>query len=271
MKRLCVLVCATLATSQAMAGSVTISSSNHDNTIFSGGTTNSLGAGIGMFAGTDANGASGVKRGLVSFDIKDNVPAGSTIQSVTLTLTLAQVAGAGSNFTGGDATPREIDLHRVTASWGEGTAGSGQPITADGQGFAAGNGDATWTDRSFSPSTPVAWTNAGGDFAAAVSAAQTVGNPHNNTTQFTWSGAGMVADVQAWLNGADANNFGWILINTDETDAKTFRAFFTREQGGLTAPTLAITYLPAPEPNTALLAAIGVLVAAIQRIRSNRG
>lgn len=229
--RALLLSAAVLTVSPSIAATVTITTSNHDNTIFSNGTANSLGGGVGMFAGTDANGVLGVKRALVSFDVAHNVPFGSIIQSVTLTMTLAQVAGAGSNFTGGDATPRENDLHKVTTSWGEGTAGQGQPITLDGQGFAAGNGDATWTDRSFSAMTPTAWSTAGGDYSSTVSGSQIVGNPHNNTTQFTWSGPGMVADVQSWLNSGDTNNFGWILLNTDETDPKTFRAFFTREQG----------------------------------------
>ncbi len=236
---------ACLATAPSQATTVSLTGSNHDTTIFSGGTTNSLGAGVGMFVGTDANGALGVKRALVSFDVAHNVPSGSIIQTVTLTLTLGQVAGAGPTFTGGDTTPREIDLHKVTASWGEGTTGQGNPITLDGHGFAAGDGDATWADRAFSATTPLAWNTAGGDFSSTISGSQIIGNPHNNTTQFTWSGPGMVADVQSWLNSGDTNNFGWILVNTDETDSKTFRAFFTRESSTL-QPSLTIIYVPEP-------------------------
>src|SRR5690242_9869223 len=101
MKRLCVVFCAAaVAATPSFAATIQITASNHDNTIFSNGTSNGLGGGIAMFSGTDGNSTVGVKRALVSFDIASNVPAGSTIQGVSLTLTLAQVAGAGSNFSG---------------------------------------------------------------------------------------------------------------------------------------------------------------------------
>ncbi len=135
-----------------LASTVTITSS-HDTTIFKLNGSNSLGGGIGMFAGTDGNGADGDHRALVSFDIAGSVPAGSTITSVTLGLTLGMVAGGAGTAGSGDPTPREIDLHKVTTAWGEGTAGAGTTqIGGTGQGFAAGTGDATWTDSAF-PST----------------------------------------------------------------------------------------------------------------------
>ena len=89
-----------------------------------------------MFAGTDGVGSP--RRGLIEFDIAGNVPAGSTINAVQLTLFLGQVAGS-------DTTPRTIELHRLTADWGEGTTGSGSTmIGGTGQGFQANAGDATW-------------------------------------------------------------------------------------------------------------------------------
>jgi hypothetical protein len=270
-----------LAATPALAGSVTITS-NHDTTLFKSTGSNSLGAGIGMYAGTDANGASGDHRALISFDIA-GIPglAGKTITGVSLGLTLGAVAGGGSPGTG-DQTPREIDLHRVTTAWGEGIAGSGTTqIGGTGQGFAAGNGDATWPDSSFSASSPVHWNSftdpnqlGGGDFSSTVSASQTVGNPSNFTTQFTWgSTAAMVADVQSWLD-TPATNFGWTLVNTDETDARTFRAFFTRDAATVPSqaafiPQLTITFVPEPATLTSLL--VGALgFAAVARRRKRR-
>lgn len=264
------LACGLMAHTSVASTTVLITNSNHDNTIFTAGDF-SLGGGVGTFVGTDANGSSGDKRGLVSFDIIDNVPAGSIIQSVTFTLTLAQVAGSGMTMMGGDATPREIDLHKVTASWGEGTAGAGQPITSDGMGFVASDGDATWTSRFYSVTTPTNWTTPGGDYASTVSGLQTVGNPHNNSTAFTWTGAQMAADVQSWRNSGDTNNFGWILINTNETDLKTFRAFWTREAASTQStaafvPTLSVTYVPEPATGTLLLVgSIGLVAVAWRR------
>ncbi len=256
------LIVACAVSVPAYAASVTITS-NHDTTMFKANGSNSLGAGIGMYAGTDGNGAAGSHRALVSFDIAGSVPAGSTITGVSLGLTLGAVAG-GSAPGSGDATPREIDLHRVTTAWGEGTAGvGGTQIGGTGQGFAASTGDATWTDSAF-PSTAWATPGGGGDFSGTVSASQIVGNPPNFTTQFTWgSTASMISDVQSWLN-TPATNFGWVLINTDETDAKTFRAFFTREAATVPSqaafvPALTITYVPVPEPATVTTLLLGFL------------
>src|SRR5205085_1898125 len=91
-----------------------------DASIFSTNLNNSLGAGPGMFVGTDTNGQK--MRSLLRFDVAANVPAGATITDVKLTLHLGQVAGGSGS--GGDTTPRTIELHRLTQSWGEGTTGS---------------------------------------------------------------------------------------------------------------------------------------------------
>ncbi len=257
----------------AFAGSVTITS-NHDTTILNTNGSSSLGGGIGMFAGTNGNGADGDHRALISFDVAGNVPAGSTITGVSLTLTLAMVAGGAGTAGAGDSLPREIDLHRVTKSWGEGTAGAGTTqLNGTGQGFAASTGDATWTDSAF-PSTNWNTVGGGGDFSNTVSASQIVGNPPNFTTPFTWgSTATMVSDVQSWLDDP-AENFGWTLINTDEADSRTFRAFFTREAANVPSeaafiPALTINFVPEPSTRTAfLLGALGF--AAVMWRRSHR-
>ena len=216
-----------------------------DATIFQIPANNSNGAGPGMFAGTDGVGSP--RRGLIEFDIAGNVPAGSTINAVQLTLFLGQVAGS-------DATPRTIELHRLTADWGEGTTGSGSTmIGGTGQGFPANAGDATWNARFF-PGT--LWATPGGDFAASASASTIVDQDINDPYQWLTTAA-LVIDVQGWLN-APATNFGWALINAEENISQDSRAFYTRDfSNAAFHPQLQIDFTPAvvPAPATLLLIA----------------
>jgi hypothetical protein len=242
-----------LAGKNSLANVIPIGAS-HDTTIFANAADNSDGGAFAIFAGTDKN--SSVRRALLQFDIAGNIPAGSTITGVQLTLSLAQVAG---NATTGTAT---IGLHRLTASWGEGITGAGQPLNGLGQGFAAGNGDATWSDRFFSSGSPTTWATAGGDSVATTSASATIGATVN--TAYTWAPtAALVSDVQGWLDNPGTND-GWLLQNSDETDAQTFRAFYTREESNTALqPQLQVTFATVPEPTAALtlgLAATGLLL-----------
>ena len=216
---------------------------SHDNTMFNYGdipapgavgTPNSgdlsNGAGDGIFAGRTLT--NGVRRGLIMFDLS-SIPAGSTITTATLSLVCIR---AGSTF-----TVRE-DLHRLIASWGE--AGS---ISDGGGGGAAQAGDATWLYRFYTSSS---WTTPGGDFSATVSATAQVGLPDT----YTWSGPGLLADVQGWVN-VPATNFGWIVVGEEVpvfvTEAigaapiSTVKMFGSRENTLPQArPVLSVTYTP---------------------------
>ncbi len=157
----------TLATVANIGGAndANIDNDIKDATIFEGDPENSNGAGPGMFAGTD--GTSAPLRGLIQFDIADNIPAGATIFGVQLELSLGKVAGSGGGGGPGAGTvTSNIELHKLTTAWGEGTTGAGlTQIGGTGQGFAAGPGDATWNASSY-PNTP--WTTPGGDFSSTV-------------------------------------------------------------------------------------------------------
>src|SRR5256885_7760631 len=98
----------------ARADSVTIGAAK-DNTIFQSNVNNSLGAGQAIFAGN--SGQSSPRRGLIDFDIAGSIPAGSTINSVQMTLYLNSIAG-------GSAGRPSVHLYRLSNDWGEGTAGS---------------------------------------------------------------------------------------------------------------------------------------------------
>jgi len=226
----------------------------HDNTIFQSNVNNSLGGGQAIFAGTNAQ--LSPRRGLIDFDIAGSIPAGSTINSVQMTLFLNSVAG------GSTASPT-IHLYRVSDDWGEGTAGSSvNGAGGVGQGLAAGEGDATWNARHFSATTPTLWNMAGGDFAPSDSAALTIVGTTLNAP-YTWqSTPAMVADVQSWLNDS-STNFGW-LLRSDEGSASSVRGFWTREAArtGQNAfvPQLRVTYTAVPEPGAVSLLIVGCLL-----------
>ena len=171
-----------------------------------------------MFAGklgTMAVGMEGfLRRAVMEFNVAGNVPAGSTINSVTLTFTVTMSP---------DAINRTNTLHKLTSDWGEGTsAGAGNESAGD----PATAGDATWRHTFFPNQT---WGTLGGDFVALESASEDIAGAGPYLFGTT---AGMVADVQAWLDD-DSTNFGWILRG-DEVNFPTARQFACREN--LTVP-----------------------------------
>jgi hypothetical protein len=200
-----------------------------DNTLYEfdpaeGDHSNALGN--HFFAGETAQGE--LRRGVLAFDIAGNIPAGSTILGVTLSLNMSR--------TGSD-TPRNVELHKLLADWGEGTSvAPGE----EGDGAPATTNDATWRHRFFDT---IFWTTEGGDLSGTVSASQSVGT----VGVYTWSSSQMVADVQSWLDNP-ATNFGWLVLG-DESDILTAKRFDTRESAS--PPVLTIQYTrvtPRPRP-----------------------
>jgi spore coat protein A len=210
----------------AIADVVNINPSK-DNTLYEyvpadGDLSNALGD--HFFTGETA--MSELRRGVIAFDIAGNVPAGSTITSVTLSLNMSRTPSG---------TARTVELHRLLADWGEGTS---QASGEEGIGAPATPNDATWRHRFFDT---IFWTTEGGDFSATVSASQSVGA----IGSYTWSSAQMAADVQSWLDNP-AINFGW-LVRGDESGSATAKRFDTRESAS--PPVLTIQYTaPTPSP-----------------------
>ncbi len=190
----------------------------------SGAQDNNLGAATTLIAGGVAT--SEKSRSLLVFDIAGSVPAGATITSVQLQLTVTKAAfGAGSNFA----------LHRALSDWGEGAG------TGDG-GRLAVTGEASFNHR-FAPST--AWGQPGGQSGVDYSAAASGSTFVNQVGTYTWqSGDQLIADVQGWLDG-EAPNHGWFLISDAETTARTARRFGSREHG-VSPPMLTIDFTPPP-------------------------
>lgn len=211
---------------------------SHDNTLYESETgAFSNGAGMHFFAGNSSSDKT--FRGLLSFDVAANVPSGATINSVRLTLHMSKTIS-------GDQT---VSLHRTSADWGEAGSDAAQN---EGGGIAPMPGDATWIHTSFPSSF---WMNPGGDFEAAPSAMQTIGS---SLGYYTWeSPAGMVADVQSWLDDPNSN-FGWTLVGNEGTTT-TAKRFDTRENPTLAnRPLLTIDFTPIPEPATLPLLLLGL-------------
>jgi len=231
---LAALLCTAPAARAANFSSSVAVVAGHDATLYepSGGVAN--GAGSYLFTGITDDGF--LRRALVWFDVASAIPAGATITGATVTLTLSRTRT-------NDLT---VELHRETAAWGEGT--SDAPLE-EGMGTVATEGDATWT-YSFYPT--VSWSSPGGDFAALPSATLVVG--HQNGA-YSWTGAGLAADVQAWLDGTP--NDGWIVIA--QTDAlRETKRFNSRENSdAATRPVLTVTFTT-PTSNGACCATSGV-------------
>ncbi|MFO0945162.1 MAG: DNRLRE domain-containing protein [Planctomycetota bacterium] len=219
--------------------------SNGQGDIFVG-RTNQDGQGIATIS---------IRRGLIAFDIASVIPAGSIIQSVSLTL--RDVMGLN-----GDPTVR---LHRVSKDWGEGSS-----FFSGGVGAPAASGDATWLYtyyNSLDPTASSAWATPGGDYSSTVSASAVIYDDLGGGQLFTWSSAidqQMLFDVQDWLD-IPGSNFGWILLG-DESRGQTAKRLNSGESA--TPPLLSITYTTAvPEASTLFLSASGLLVLSLGRLR----
>jgi hypothetical protein len=192
-----------------------------DNTLYqdaSGSLSN--GAGAYLFAGKTNNGS--IRRGLVYFNLSGSIPKNSTISSVTVKLTMSKTAAGATN----------VSLHKVLASWGEGTSNAD---ANEGGGATATTDDATWVHRFFNT---VNWTTQGGDFSSTPSATLSIGGV--GSYQFV-STPELVADVQGWMNDSTTNN-GWIIIG-DESANQTAKRFDSRENASPAGrPTLIVQY-----------------------------
>jgi len=205
-------------------GATAILNPSQDTTLAADFPDNGSGACDSIFAGTTDNGAA--RRALLRFDLASEVPPGSIINRVTLTMAVTR---------GGNHADAVMALHAVTTPWGEGTNGCG--VRGGGQGEPAVSGAATWNEAA---AGITAWGSAGGDYLPTASGSTLV-----NTTSPVWDSAvagngAMVSDVQAWLDAPTAND-GWVLIG-DEANPTTTRRFDSREGGS--PPALVVDFTP---------------------------
>lgn len=186
----------------------------------SGQLTNDGGANI--FIGKTA--FNDIRRSLLKFDLSA-IPANALVVEARMQVSVLQSVLI-------DLAP--TSLHRVTASWTEGTTNAGSP---GGQGTQATTGDTTWIYREY---TSVRWATPGGDFDATPLA--TAGISFNGTFSIGPSAA-MNANVQDWLAGAP--NHGW-LLRTDELTIQDARRLGSRQNSNASLrPRLVVVYVPA--------------------------
>jgi hypothetical protein len=221
----------TLAATVALVATGVISSAESvalnpvaDTTLLGSRPTNNLGRSANLLSGTVMNGAR--NRALLRFDPAGRIPPGSSIRSVKLVLTVVATS----------APEAEYGLHRMQVEWTEGT-GTGN------QGQPAKTGDPTFTHHRFDT---VAWHAPGAtapeDYAAMPGAVATAAGPG----PVTFSGPGLVADVQSWLD-APAGNFGWLILCRQES-RNSSRRFASREDTKGRQPVLVVEHTPPKGP-----------------------
>lgn len=192
---------------------------DRDNSLYED-PTGALSNGVGEFLYLGYTGNLELRRALVHFDL-GAIPAGATLLSASLGFFVDR-AGRG---------PDTVDLHRVNESWGEGTS---LALGGGGRGTASTTGDATWIHRSF-PNQP--WIAPGGSFELL---------PSDSTMApffgaFSFSGPGLVSDLQAWVDGTRPNH-GWVLRGTEFLPLSARRVGSRESQTPSRRPTLTITY-----------------------------
>ena len=194
-------VCAAIATIDAI--------NIQDNTVAEDFPDNSSGTCDSIFAGNTDNGFA--RRALIRFDVGAQIPPGSIINSVTLTLTVTR---------GGNNADSTMTLHPITAAWVEGIEGCG--VRGGGQGEPS-TGGVTWNSQ------PGFGVSSGS--APIVEANDAVWN----------STAAMVADVQGWIDNPGSNN-GWMVIGDEASTTKNARRFDSSEGGFV--PQLVVDFTP---------------------------
>jgi hypothetical protein len=215
------------------------------NTIRNNGSI-SLGTGGSNQIGKASTTTGDFFRSLAGFDISA-IPAGSTIDSVTLTL-FPRNNGTAANTV--DAL-FEIEVHQLIGS-----------ITEAGS---------TWANRE--NTGPVAWTTPGGDFSATVLSSLSA-NPRTlvtNASSYTFSSTSdFVTAAQGALDGS-GTLYMILLAPVMEAGSVVNRFDFASDDtAGIGAPMLTVNYT-VPEPNTiSLLAGMGVAGIALQVLRRRK-
>jgi len=168
------------------------------------------------------------RRSLLAFDLSE-IPAGATITDVSLTLTVGKRGPRASSIS------YDLLLHRLTASWSEG------PFDGGGQGADPTDEDVTYGFRQFDGEP---WQNRGGDFLETPSATFPVDGTVGRNSKVVITGAGMVADIQAWINDPSQNH-GWMMRGGEASNLNGGTIHFFGRQDNLPADLpaqLAVSY-----------------------------
>ncbi|HEY7374896.1 MAG TPA: DNRLRE domain-containing protein [Polyangia bacterium] len=181
---------------------------------------------------TGMNGQGGLMRGLVRFTMPPELQGRVTVSAVTMTMVTRGLGMTDSN----PPTAATAALRATAVAWSEGTGfGDGQAANTVGQ--ACGATGATWNQPNCTGGT--AWS--GGTPTAAASASAAV--PAALEAAVVWDSAtagnaGMIADVQSWID-TPAGNQGWLI--TSSTEGATGAQRFYAHEGSDKGPSLVVT------------------------------
>jgi spore coat protein A len=208
---------------------------SRDNTLYEESGAVSNGAGEFFFTGRQSSGIK--RRAVIGFDLASVIPQGALVSEATLTLRTTQ----------GGSAANDVKLHRARSDWGEGTSDA---LGDEWIGAPATSGDATWTHRLY-PSA--LWNSPGGDYEPVASASAYVAFE----SFYSWSSAGMLDDLQRWVDDPDAN-FGWVMIGQETGGVTTQKRFASHENANATyRPLLEITYSVPPKSTTGACCMMG--------------
>jgi len=230
-----------------------------DATLFEDEAGTANGSGRYLFMGrVGEDGDDKLRRALVRFDLS-GIPTHAIINSVDVHFEITKVPLKDIRV--GTAT-----LHRVTSSWGEGASNA---PGGEGQGIAAQANDATWQYRFYDGTD---WSVPGGDFVSTPSASQPY-NAIEEPLDFSSSDdAGLIADVQAWVE-MPASNHGWMLLGEEsEVLNYTARQLVSREDVGDLGPKLVVDFtVPSVTDNLVLTEVVDSMVAPVSIANANDG
>ncbi len=207
-----------------------------NNTLYEDNPAYASGLSSNLFVGPIASGSP--RRALLRFDLS-SLPANVQVTSATLAITIDRAARNS------DAKDM-IALHRILASWGQGTSDAG----SGGGGTQASAGDSTWNARFYNspPGIPsTLWNQPGGEFLASASASQAIGATLGTITLA--SNQALVTDVQAWIGNANLNH-GWILLAAEGMEYKARRFYGLHALAPTDRPKLTVEYELAPSTQT---------------------
>lgn len=191
-----------------------------DNTLYenvNGALSN--GSGDYLFAGKNSSGI--ITRCVLAFQLIEFMPQCAKVLSASLRM----------HVSGSSAVNKTIQVKRLLEFWGEGN--SDAPGTEE-NGTASSTFDATWKHTFYNTDF---WTTPGGTFSNTVSASANVGG----TGFYTWSSAGLVSDVQSWVDDP-SHSWGWILTG-DEVNSSSAKRFNSQDNDTTAFyPLLAIIY-----------------------------
>jgi hypothetical protein len=209
-----------------------------DTFINSGVPDNNNGASSSLFTGVEGMG--GVMRGLIQFTMPSELQGRANVKQVQLTATLRALGN-------GTAGPGSVEsLQVISEAWVQGNGVADARMTfVIGQPCAGTVVGATWNQPSCAPGTTASWTTPGATVATTVSG-QTDTTGVALEGHVTWDSAaagnaGMIADVQAWIDDPSRNH-GWRVTSSNEATPGAAQRFYASEAGAATAPTLTISY-----------------------------